>query len=360
MNDATASSEDPTGAAGRPVPSWAEPGPHPAAAGVHRIPLPMPTDGLVAVNIYAIEDGDRLVLIDGGWAIPEARAELDRALAALDADVRAVSRILVTHVHRDHYTLAVQLRREVGVRVGLGAGEKPTIDILKAHVAGTGMPGRAELLQAAGAADLAEELRRSSAGEGSDASAWDTPDEWLEPGRIELAERALSAVHTPGHTQGHLVFHDEEAGILFAGDHVLPHITPSIGFEATRPPDPLQDFLDSLLLLRRGPDAILLPAHGEPGQGVHARIDELLAHHEARLAEMEAVVEAEGDVTAADVARAVGWTRRHRAFADLDVLNRMLAVSETVAHLTVLTAQGRVRASEDEVIRYTRRTPPPD
>ena len=40
--------------------------------GMHRIPLPLPMDGLRAVNVYAIETEDGLTLIDGGWAIEEA------------------------------------------------------------------------------------------------------------------------------------------------------------------------------------------------------------------------------------------------------------------------------------------------
>ena len=46
-----------------------------------------------------------------------------------------------------------------------------------------------------------------------------------------MGARVLEAVATPGHTKGHLVFHDLDAGLLFSGDHVLPTISPSIGFE---------------------------------------------------------------------------------------------------------------------------------
>ena len=45
---------------------WAEPGVYPVATGVHRVPLPLPTDGLRAVNVYVIEDDGGLVLIDSG------------------------------------------------------------------------------------------------------------------------------------------------------------------------------------------------------------------------------------------------------------------------------------------------------
>ena len=44
-----------------------------------------------------------------------------RSVAALDD----VSAVFVTHIHRDHYTLAVELRRQVGARVHLGRAEAP-------------------------------------------------------------------------------------------------------------------------------------------------------------------------------------------------------------------------------------------
>ena len=310
----------------------------------------MPTDGLVAVNVYAVEDGERLVLIDGGWAVPEARARLDRALAALDADVRAVSRILVTHAHRDHYTLAVQLRREVGTPIGLGAGERPALVALTERWQGS-LRAQRDVLRAAGAEPLLGELEALGGSQGPP-DGYEPPDEWLEPGCIELAERSLEVVATPGHTQGHVVFRDADAGVLFAGDHVLPHITPSIGFEPVPMVSPLRDFLASLDALRRLPDTLLLPAHGGPAPSVHGRIDELVAHHDARLAEMRAAVGGLGRATAFEVAAGVGWTRRQRPFAELDVFNRMLAVTETVAHLTVLVDSGALVRSGDEPVRY--------
>src|SRR5207253_331083 len=39
---------------------WINAGAFPVAPGVHRIPLPLPTDGLRAVNVYAIEGEDGL------------------------------------------------------------------------------------------------------------------------------------------------------------------------------------------------------------------------------------------------------------------------------------------------------------
>jgi hypothetical protein len=39
--------------AGSEAPDWTEPGLFTVAPGVHRIPLPLPNDGLRAVNVYA-------------------------------------------------------------------------------------------------------------------------------------------------------------------------------------------------------------------------------------------------------------------------------------------------------------------
>src|SRR3954462_9323039 len=105
-------------------PDWDRPGVFEVTTGVYRIPLPLPTDGLKAVNIYAVADADGIVLVDSGWAITEARTALETALDALGRELRDVSRFLVTHVHRDHYELAVTVRRELGNQISLGLGEK--------------------------------------------------------------------------------------------------------------------------------------------------------------------------------------------------------------------------------------------
>jgi glyoxylase-like metal-dependent hydrolase (beta-lactamase superfamily II) len=116
---------------------------------------------------------------------------------------------------------------------------------------------------------------------------------------------------TPGHTRGHVVFHDPGGRLLFAGDHILPRITPSIGFEPALSDDPLGAFLGSLTLIRSRPDARLLPAHGPAGPSAHARVDELIAH-------------------------------------------QMLAVLETRAHLDLLAAQGRLARQDHDGLRYYR------
>jgi glyoxylase-like metal-dependent hydrolase (beta-lactamase superfamily II) len=332
--------------------AWVEPGAFEVAPGVHRIPLPLPTDGLRAVNVYAIESASGLVLVDSGWALDVAREQLEKALATLDHDFGDIQRFLVTHMHRDHYTMAVALRRTFGAKIALGIGEQPSIDFV---LGGTGTRRLTELRRW-GAEPLIGQWRElyteRDQNEGRD--YYELPDEWLEgAARIDLGDRTLTALPTPGHTQGHVVFVDEQAGVLFAGDHVLPHITPSIGFEPVPGRLPLGDYLDSLRLVRTYPDLRLLPAHGPVAPSVHTRVDELLEHHENRLAETLAAVR-DGAGTAFDAARRLGWTRRHRRFDDLDLFNQTLATGETAAHLEVLVVRGELRSSTaDGVVGYS-------
>jgi glyoxylase-like metal-dependent hydrolase (beta-lactamase superfamily II) len=213
---------------------WTRPGVFDLGGNVFRIPLPLPFDGLRAVNIYAIADDDGLVLIDSGWAIAEARAALSKALAALDRGLADVRRFLVTHIHRDHYAMAVAVRREFGSMVSLGVGERQTITRLSepGHLP---MEGQWALLARCGATDLVAWLKERAAEVDHDPADWAAPDDWLANGMtVVTPRRTLEVVETPGHTQGHVVFVDDAAGLLFAGDHVLPHITPSIGFDGGR------------------------------------------------------------------------------------------------------------------------------
>ena len=338
---------------------WAEPGVYPVAPGVHRVPLPLPTDGLRAVNVYVIAGDGGLVLIDSGWALEVARRDLTSALAALGAGLGDIRSFLVTHVHRDHYTLAVQLRREFGGTVSLGLGERQAIAVLSGGTAEPFAPQLAEL-RASGADALIGNLADTARALPGGATDWEEPDKWLTPyEEIGVAGRALTVIPTPGHTRGHVVFRDAAAGLLFAGDHVLPHITPSIGFEVVPSRQPLHDFLQSLRLVRSLPDMRLLPAHGPVAPSAHTRIDELLAHHDDRLARCLAAVR-DGAATAYQAAGFLRWTRRQRRLGELDPFNQMLAVIETRAHLELLAAQGRLVSSvHDGVVRYEVPGPPP-
>lgn len=323
---------------------WAEPGAYPVAAGVHRIPLQLPLNGLRAVNMYVIDADDGLALIDPGWATPETGRALSAGLSLLGRQLTDVRRIYVTHAHHDHYTQALALREQWRVEVFLGAGERPTVATLTASPRPPA-PQTAMLVRA-GAATLAARFEPfMSELDARDPGPVGWPDLWLADGdRLDIGTRSLEVIATPGHTRGHVVFRDGAAGILFSGDHVLPHITPSIGYERAPEPAPLRSYLDSLRLTRSTPDTLLAPAHGPVAPSVHARVEQLLEHHRQRLDEVLTLV-AGGARTAWDVASAMTWTRKMLPLQTLEDEHGALAVLEVSAHLEVLRLADLVSVS---------------
>ncbi|WP_396655743.1 MBL fold metallo-hydrolase [Microbacterium sp.] len=317
---------------------WARPTVDEVADAVFRIPLPMPGNPLEAVNVYAIVSADGVGMIDGGWARPGALERLEWALGKLGKGLSDIHTVLTTHFHFDHYTLAVELKRLTGCRIALGEGERRTIDQILDVGRRAGLDSFESLMLRCGlpAAHIAEHRFR---GEG--AGDYAHPDLWLRDGeRLDIG-RDILAVSTPGHTTGHFCFIDEQDGLAFTGDHILPTITPSIGSESPSERMPLVDYLASLRLMADRPDARLLPAHGVVTPSVHARVGELQEHHARRLDQCVNAV-ADGARDTFDVAKALPWTRRGRRLSELSGMDQLMAVQETRYHLDLLQAEGRL------------------
>jgi glyoxylase-like metal-dependent hydrolase (beta-lactamase superfamily II) len=324
--------------------SWPETGPQEVVPGIFRIPLSLHMDELKAVNVYAVVSVGGVTLIDAGWAFQEGEKELAIGLATAGLDLADVTDFLITHAHRDHYTLAVAVRRRLGTRIRVGLPEQANLRSLAERGPHEEIR-QAGLLCLAGAPELAYRMRHMD--NPYDKSDWELPDAYVEDhALLDLGSRRLRAIHTPGHTRGHFIFHDEAKAILFTGDHVLPHITPSIAFEELPPSAPLSDYIASLQMVRGLPDALLLPGHGPVGTSVHERVDELLEHHDARLEHTLAAVK-QGADTALEVARQLTWTSRQRHLSELDDFNSMLAILETYWHLEVLSERDAVSRSEE-------------
>jgi glyoxylase-like metal-dependent hydrolase (beta-lactamase superfamily II) len=153
-----------------------------------------------------------------------------------------------------------------------------------------------------------------------------------------------------GHAPEMVCLFSEERNLLIAADQVLPRISPIVGVWPGEPEaNPLAEFLSSLATLRQLPDdCLVLPSHGRPFRGLHARIDQLVAHHRERLA---ATLEAcRRPATAVEI-------MPHLFDRELDRHQLGFAIAETVAHLNFLVADGRIerRLDADQRLRYRRR-----
>jgi glyoxylase-like metal-dependent hydrolase (beta-lactamase superfamily II) len=159
----------------------------------------------------------------------------------------------------------------------------------------------------------------------------------------------LRAVHTPGHTPGHLCFVDELSQRLFSGDHILPRITPNISLYAVEGARPLADYLESLAKVRDLDVDEIMPAHEWRFRGLAQRADDIAAHHERRLAELLAAIAANPDATSWDLAGHLTWSRSWDQYSGR---MRISAVTETAAHVIELVRRGLISSSGGDVPTY--------
>lgn len=294
------------------------------------------------MNVYLLETASGLVAVDAGWAGHPTLAErLAAGLSSIGADISDLTRFLVTHLHRDHYTYAVEHRAGYGSRVSLGLDEAASLSVLQRSER---RPTKGDLarLRRCGAEGVAERLPVQS----MDPSIWQDPDDWLTPGPIaDLGDLVLDARATPGHTRGHLVFVDEVRSLTFTGDHVLPHTVPSAGSEQVRTNPILSRQLDSLRAVLAWPDSELLPAHGPVGSSTHARASELLDQLQARVSRCLECVR--GRSTTLDVARRLTWSRARLSFDELEPAEQQRALTKVLSYLEHLVETGLLSETEE-------------
>jgi len=109
--------------------------------------------------------------------------------------------------------------------------------------------------------------------------------------RLTIGARSWEVLMGQGHSPQHALLHCAADGLLISGDQVLPDISSNVSVYPQEPAaDPLSDWLASLAAIRRRvpDDTLVLPAHGRPFRGLHARIDALIDGHERGLARLHA------------------------------------------------------------------------
>lgn len=309
--------------------------------GLWSIPVPLPANPLRYVLVYALEVPGGVALIDTGWSTDDAWAALNAGLAEAGYRVADVRAALITHIHPDHYGLAGRVREISDAWVALHPADAALLPArygievpeLLAHMRtfleGCGVP-----------VEVLDELTAASMGV-REFVALAQPDVLLEDGqRVDLPGWDLHAVHTPGHSPGHVCFHDAQRRLLVSGDHVLPRISPNVSLHAQQPDNPLADFLDALQRVRALDVDEVLPAHEWRFRGLQDRVDELVAHHEARLAEVAAILQDHYGATCWEVTSRLTWSRD---WAEVGGYMRRAAVGETLAHLVLLESSGRAR-----------------
>lgn len=156
--------------------------------------------------------------------------------------------------------------------------------------------------------------------------------------RLEIGGRGFHVLTGGGHSPEQVMLSCPEEGIFLAADQVLAHISPNVSVWAADPEgDPLGLYLHSLEALKAelAPDVLALPGHNLPFRGLHARIDELIAHHVARCRLIEAACRL-APRSAAELVP-VMFPR------PLDPYQTSFAFSEVLAHMNMMLRDGRLR-----------------
>ena len=316
------------------------------------IPVPIPHNPLRYVSVHAFAlDGGGLGLLDTGWESDESWAALTGGLAQIGAGIDDVRGALVTHLHFDHLGLAARVREASGAWIAMHPADASAVARISGESAAAFVASEVAFLVGLGAdrEDAVSDVGPPERLESFTRMA--VPDRLLEDGEhADFPGWRMRAVHTPGHTPGHLSFAEEGTGLFFSGDHVLPRISPNISTSFGGSADPLGDYLDSLAAVRDLDPAEVVPAHEWRFRGLDARVYALTAHHEQRLTELLTAIRGHPHSTPWDLAAHLTWSR---PWDQYERRMRIFAVTETDAHLRLLAARGLVVSSGGPVPTWT-------
>ena len=330
-----------------------------------RMPLPFALDH---INLWLLRD--RQEGPEGtveGWAIVdcgvanEATRSAWQQIFASALEGLPVLRVIVTHMHPDHIGLASWLcsrwsRPAPGAvvedcRLWISATDWSAARNASRSTTGFGGEGAARFFALHGLQDeTALDKVRQRAGY-YPSMVPEVPARFrrlMDGAALTIGGRTWQCIAGYGHAPEHIALYCAELGVLIAGDMLLPRISTNVSVIDLEPEaDPLPLFLASLQRMARLPAATLvLPSHGKPFTGLHARVAQLQAHHEDRLAEVLAACR--GQPRSAAELLPLLFKRA------LDLHQTTFAMGEAIAHLHALLGQGRLRALplQDGVQRF--------
>jgi glyoxylase-like metal-dependent hydrolase (beta-lactamase superfamily II) len=310
-----------------------------------RMPLPFALDH---INLWLLRDGDTWTAVDTGIGLDETRAHWDRIFSETLGGA-GPGRILVTHFHPDHVGNAGWLTQRFGIPMWMSESE-----YLAAHAQYDGRAGNGSQATARLFAEHGLDAERVAGVEGRGNSyrkiVSEPPAQFvrmLDGDEIAVDGKMWRVIAGYGHAPEHSALYCASLGVLISGDMLLPKISTNVSVWPVEPAgDPLKLFLRSIDRFNElPPDTLVLPSHGLPFRGAHARVQMLQQHHRDRLAEV--MEHCARPTTAADLIPVL--FRR-----TLDLHQTFFAMGEAIAHLHYLWYQGRLARTrgDDGVYRF--------
>ena len=312
-----------------------------------RMPLPFALDH---INLWLLADGDGWTQVDTGYGDAPTRA-LWNSHFATTLGARPMTRVIATHYHPDHLGNAAWLCQRFGCAVAMPQAEYLTAHAIAEEHSGLGVAAIAALFRAHGMiADHVAALERR--GNQYRRGVPELPFSFLRlqaRDQISIGPHRWLVIPGHGHSPEHASLYCKAMNVCISGDMLLPRISTNVSVWPIEPDgDPLARFLDSLTAFASfPPDTLILPSHGLPFVGAGTRVEQLRAHHDARLAEL---------VAAADEPRSAAEFVPVLFRRELDLQQRFFAMGEAIAHLNHLWHAERLARliADDGKIRFVR------
>jgi glyoxylase-like metal-dependent hydrolase (beta-lactamase superfamily II) len=309
-----------------------------------RMALPFQLDH---INLWLLRDR-----IDGqdGWSIVDCGITNDATRAAWEQVFAnelqglPVLRVIVTHMHPDHIGLAHWLTERWNVRLWISATDYNAARLASSATTGFGGPASARFMASHGLTDPVAQEKIKARTNYYASMVPQVPAQFrrlLAGDVLQVGGRAWHCHAGYGHAPEHISLHCEELGVLISGDMVLPRISTNVSVIDIEPEaNPLVLYLDSIKRMKALPaDTLVLPSHGRPFKGLHTRVDQLVAHHDERFADVLAACAREPQHAAGLLT--VLFKR------PLDLHQTTFAMGESIAHLHALWLGGQLRRRLD-------------
>ncbi len=317
-------------------------------AGVYWLRMKLPF-ALNHINLWLLEDGTGWTIIDCGIANDETRANWEHIFAH-HLRGKPVTRVIATHCHPDHLGLADWLCKRWHVPLWMSGGEFAFGRMMQACLPGVDGASMLPHFQQHGATDPALIARLSERKDYYPGLVPSIPSTYVRLHDLDLVRigahqwRVMTGF---GHSPEHVSLYCEELKCLISGDMLLPRISTNVSVWPIEPfANSLKLFLDSLdEYCALDSDTLVLPSHGKPFQGIHMRVQQLIHHHDDRLAEVVALCvtpQSANDIVPVMFPR------------PLDTHQLTFALGEALAHCHYLWYAGKVKRlkGDDGIYRF--------
>lgn len=311
------------------------------AENIYCFPIPLPDNPLKWLNCYVIHggEGQRSLLMDTGFNQKPCLDALMQGMEALGLKPELTD-VFLSHLHSDHTGNAAVLA-EMGCRVLMGEQDKARMN--KARWA-----KRMEVFEVEGMPfELIRQVIDSNPGMLYAPRLFDAA--CVKGGdKLSYGGYELECIHVPGHTPGQMCLYAKKEKILFSSDHILFDISPNITVWDNFS-DPVGQYIESLEKIMELDVELCLPAHRTTGdKTMRERSQQLIEHHQRRLAETERIIRENPGIRAYELAGMMSWRIRARSWADFPPAQKNFAFLETLAHIEYLLVRGSIIRALDE------------